>query len=168
MALVPPDPACAVCSKPVRSDTLVLYRHGDLFHLACRSHATQSLDAIDRAQTAHQGTTDLIEAAKHQRAARAPKGPNAAASTCPLCTAAATVTDWRHVSEWIAVEDCACGGYFIWMPMIERVRVLPDRDRQALVRRVRDFRKGGHEAWFATTNGVMTGPLVIRTSQRPM
>jgi hypothetical protein len=49
MAL-PPDPACGICSKPIRSDTLVLYWEGRFFHVACRSEVTQlkSLSATRR------------------------------------------------------------------------------------------------------------------------
>jgi hypothetical protein len=154
------DPPCAVCAKPIPADTLVLYRHGELFHLACRTHAAD-LQSLAR-QAAH-----LIDEAARQRPAPAPKGSTAAPSTCPFCSAPATVTDWRPVSEWMAVEGCACDGYFLWVPVLERVRALPPRDRQGFVRRIRDFRKSGHEAWLATTNSLATGPLVIRTSQRP-
>jgi hypothetical protein len=73
------------------------------------------------------------------------------------------VTDWRPISEWIVVEDCSCAGYFVWAPMLERVRALPMRERHDLTWRVRDFRKFGLEAWVATTTGVVTGALVIRT-----
>jgi hypothetical protein len=163
------DPPCAACSKPIPSDTLVLYRHGDLFHLACRSGATelQSFEEVDRAQPVQQHAARLLEDATRQRPDPPAKGPTAAPSTCPLCTEPATVTKWRPVSEWMVVEGCSCEGYFMWAPMLERVRALPARERRGLVRRIRDFRKSSHEAWFATTNGLVTGPLVIRPSQRP-
>jgi hypothetical protein len=76
------------------------------------------------------------------------------------------VTDWRlEGSEWIVVEHCPCAGFFVWAPIMERVRTLPVRDRHDLAQRVRAFR-AHHEVWVATTDGTVTGPLVVRT-QRP-
>ena len=34
-----PAPTCPVCSKPVRSGSLVLFQHGALIHVRCRRHA---------------------------------------------------------------------------------------------------------------------------------
>jgi hypothetical protein len=39
---------------------------------------------------------------------------------CPVCDYPATVTDWRPVARWLAVEDCPCGGFFLWKPLVDR------------------------------------------------
>jgi hypothetical protein len=95
------------------------------------------------------------------------KGPTTAASVCRLCTAPATVTDWRPISDWIMVDGCSCAGYFLWAPIVERVRALAARKRHALVQRIQSVRESGREAWCATTNGEVMGPLVIRASREP-
>jgi hypothetical protein len=45
-----PEPICLICSKPLRSGTLVLYEHGELFHLACRSYSAmlKAVEQLDR------------------------------------------------------------------------------------------------------------------------
>jgi hypothetical protein len=62
----PPDSPCAVCSKPIRSGSLVVYEHGELFHVACRSRrlALASIEHVDGAQTVGQRAVRLIDDAR--------------------------------------------------------------------------------------------------------
>jgi hypothetical protein len=87
--------------------------------------------------------------------------------TCPLCSHPATVTDWRPRLDWITVEGCPCGGFFVEARILEgRVPGLTAADRVDFAVRVRVFRAMGHEAWWTTLDGTETGPLVIR-GERP-
>jgi hypothetical protein len=101
MAPVPlPEPICLICSKPLRSGTLVLYEHGELFHLACRSYSAtlKAVEQVDRAITAQRVAARLVEETARRRAARqqdAPNGPGLARATCPFCSALASASDWR-------------------------------------------------------------------------
>ena len=36
---MPPNLTCLLCSKPIKSSSLVLFQHGDLFHVPCVSRA---------------------------------------------------------------------------------------------------------------------------------
>jgi hypothetical protein len=78
----------------------------------------------------------------------------------------ATLTDWRPTAEWITVENCPCDGFFIWAPLVAaRVRRLTAWDRRDFAHRIRTFRGSGHEAWLTTTDGTVTGRLVVRTQR---
>jgi hypothetical protein len=110
---IPPNPACAACSKPIRSNTLALFEHGDWFHVRCRSQAVQlrSLEAVDRARIARDrasnvraNATQSLSATRHLRAT-----PGA----CPLCGHPVKITDWHPNFDWLAIEDCRCDGFFI-------------------------------------------------------
>jgi hypothetical protein len=69
--------------------------------------------------------------------------------------------------DWIVVENCPCQGFSVWASLLQaRVPHLPVWDRQDISDRIRAFRAGGDEAWLATTDGTVTGPLVVRC-QRP-
>jgi hypothetical protein len=163
---IPADPVCVACSKPIPPGSFVVSEHGDLFHLGCRSWNAQlrSVEEVDRATRAQERNKRLREDMILLRAARRPRPEPTGA--CPLCGDAATLTDWRPTADWIAVEDCPCGGFFAWAPLLsERVRRLPARDRQDFARRIRAFRASGDEAWFATTDGTVAGTLVVRTQR---
>jgi hypothetical protein len=51
-----PDPACPVCSKAIRSGSVVLFEHGELFHVACRSRTLEltAIEEVDRAKAAEE------------------------------------------------------------------------------------------------------------------
>jgi hypothetical protein len=79
MAPVPlPEPICLICSKPLRSGTRVLYEHGELFHLACRSYSAtlKAVEQVDRAITAQRVAARLVEETTGCRAARQQDAPN--------------------------------------------------------------------------------------------
>src|SRR5262245_60879633 len=156
-----PDPICPICSKPFRSVGFVESSAGQSSHVRCRAQQLhlRTLEQIDRAKAVEHRASRLVEEAGAWLRAKHQPG-------CPLCAYPATLTDWRpEGADWIVVENCACAGFFLWAPIIERVRALPVRDRHDLAHRVRAFRVR-HEAWVATTNGTVTGPLVVRT-RRP-
>jgi hypothetical protein len=90
---------------------------------------------------------------------------------CPLCRGPAIVTDWRPGADWVAVEGCPCGGFFVLARVVEqRLPSLSMVDRPGLVRRIRAYRAAGREVWLTTADGDVEGPLVIRTARpdRPM
>jgi hypothetical protein len=164
----PPDPSCFLCSKPVRSGTLVMYEHGELFHVWCRSQRSQlaAIEHVERATAAHKRAVELLEEARRERGSQ----PTPAASrrrNCPICGQAATITDWRPSVDWLAVEGCACGDCFIWTPLLDaRLPGLTAADRDPLRRRIREIRSAQNEAWVTTGDGTVTGPLVVQ-AQRP-
>jgi hypothetical protein len=165
-----PDPTCLTCSKPIRSGSLVVYEHRELFHVACRSRVLQftSIEQSDSAQTAKHRAVRLMDDARRAQTSRRspPDTGDRRLTACPLCVHSATMTDWRPGAEWIAVEDCPCAGFFVWAPLLtERVRRLAARNRQDLAHRIRAFRAMGHEAWLTTLDGTLTGALVVRTAR---
>ena len=84
--------------------------------------------------------------------------------SCPVCDHLATVTDWGPQLDWVAVEGCACNGFFVWAPLLDwRLPHLDQAEREALAARIRSVRAMGHEAWL--TSGLL-GRLVI-LSERP-
>src|SRR5262245_57018521 len=140
--VVPPSPACARCSKPIRQDTLVLYRDGELVHLWCRSRDLQleAVEQVDRATRAQACAVRLLT----QRWA---PGRKYRVTTCPVCGMAATVTDWRPRLHWVAVEDCDCSGFFLWVPLLPRLLRMPAEARATLSERIGELRATGGEAW---------------------
>jgi hypothetical protein len=85
--------------------------------------------------------------------------------SCALCTRPATIADWgpiHPIQEWLTVEGCPCGGFFVWKSLWHlRLLRMPKAKRGALAARVRDWRAGGREAWISTADGTLDGPLVI-------
>jgi hypothetical protein len=147
-----------------------LREHGDWFHVGCHNRAVQlrSLEAVDRATRARERATILVEDAQRRQTARqlrlTPTGPPPDA--CPLCVHATTTIDWRPHTDWIAVEGCPCKGFFVWAPLLSvRVHQLTAWDRHDVAKRIRALRASGFEAWVATADGTVTGPLVVRTYQ---
>jgi hypothetical protein len=53
---------------------------------------------------------------------------------CLLCTAPAIIADWTPMPEWLSVEGCGCGGFFIskdlWNLRLVSMRV-PEREELA-------------------------------------
>jgi hypothetical protein len=84
-------------------------------------------------------------------------------SPCPVCSRQATVTDWRPTLDWFAVEGCGCGGFFVWVRLLEgRLAGLTLAEREDLTRRVQWLRGRGREAWLVTVDGTLHGELVVR------
>src|SRR5262245_28430387 len=163
-----PDPACPVCSKPVRSGSLVLFEHGEIFHVACRSRSLElaAMEGVHRAKTAQQRSLHLVEETSRRRA-RQRGEPLAKAGRCPICRYPATVTDWRPRVDWIAVEECRCNGFFALASVFEgRLPKLNAAERRDLSLRILKFRGMGLEAWCTTIDGTVDGPLLVRT-ERP-
>src|SRR5262245_58919011 len=95
-----PEPSCPVCSKPVRSGTIVLYEGGDLFHVPCRSRQLElrSLEGVERAKAARTRSLHLIEQTVHRRTGQAVQ--RLAVASCPFCGRSAILTDWRPQLNW--------------------------------------------------------------------
>src|SRR5262245_22865589 len=161
------EPVCPVCSKPVRSGTLVLFEHGELFHVRCRSRTLEltAMREVDRARIAQERAARfLAEAERRLASLKPPSGLRAGRDTCPVCGHPATVTVWRRSGNWLAIEGCPCNGFFVWAAIYEeRLPRVPAADRLELALRIRESRAMGHEAWCATLDGTPEGPLVVRT-----
>jgi hypothetical protein len=81
---------------------------------------------------------------------------------CGVCAHSATVVDWTPIQGWVAVEGCSCGGFFISKTLWEgRLPGMAERECQELAARIRNWRAGGREAWISTTDGTLTGLLVV-------
>jgi hypothetical protein len=86
----------------------------------------------------------------------------AAPAVCALCRHPATIADWTPIQAWLAVEGCPCGGFFIWKTLWEeRLPGMAEMECQELAARIRNWRAGGREAWISTTDGTLTGLLVV-------
>jgi len=168
-ALLPSDPTCVFCSKPVRSGGFVQTPTGEVFHIHCRSRQLHliSLDRWDRARLALERATDLVEESRRQRRVK-PRRLTERRDRCPVCSVSATLTDWRPTSEWMAVEGCLCHGFFAWTPLLDEGRLarLTPEDRDTLSLRLRVLRSTQSEAWLSTRDGTVMGALIIR-DQRP-
>jgi hypothetical protein len=140
----------------------VVFEQGELLHVRCQSRELQlaAMQCIERAEHLESQAAALVEAGTHRPAALAPRS----AGTCPLCEHAATITDWRPTHlDWLVVEGCPCGGFFVSAALFEhRLPRLSEAERQTLAARVRWFRAKGVEAWCTTPNGSVDGPLDIR------
>jgi hypothetical protein len=158
------DPACHVCSKPIRSGSFVVYEHGELSHVFCRSRTYQltSLEAVHRAKTAQKRASQVAEdATRLQSVAHSLR---ARRDACPLCGQRTTLTDWQQLG-WVAVEGCSCMGFFMATSLLDRVRALTADERADIAARIRKFRSMTHEAWLCSTDGTVTGSLVVRTAR---
>jgi len=79
-----------------------------------------------------------------------------ATGLCALCTSAATITDWGPVQDWLAIEGCPCGGFFIEKSLWDgRLLTMPTSDREAFAARLRAWRATRREAWVSTTDGTV-------------
>jgi hypothetical protein len=91
----------------------------------------------------------------------------AAADSCPLCRQVAIVAAWSSGPDWLAIQGCPCGGYFVWRPVWQvRMPQLTDLERQNLTFRVRSHRVKYREVWVSTADGTVDGVLVVE-SHRP-
>src|SRR5262245_261778 len=134
------------------------------FSAELSSSGFEPLSGSIRAEGAHERAARLVDHAKRGRAERT-RSPATEASWCPLCRQPATITDWRPRADWLAIEGCSCGGFFLRAKLLSGGLGSP-AERQALAASVRGFRALGHEVWLAHANDARGGPLTIRT-QRP-
>src|SRR5262245_56667130 len=167
----PSDPICSICSKPVRSGSLVLYQGGEFFHVPCRSRATdlKAMEEVERARNAQGRALRLVDDTKRRRALHDPT--DRPPGSWPLCSQPATVTDWRPDLDWITVEGCSCGGYFLADGVLRRrVPAMSEAARAELTARIQEVRVSGHEAWLTTSDGGLNGPLIVQPGRpdRPM
>ena len=162
---LPPNPICAICSKPIRSG-FIYTKGSDAIHIRCRTQQLHldALDQRDRARLAIERTTDLVEETRRRRSAQR-TGRTRPHERCPVCRASATLTDWRPHANWMTVEDCACEGFFVWTPLLDdgRLTRLTPEDRETLSQRIRHLHGTKSEAWLATRDGTVLGALIIRT-----
>jgi hypothetical protein len=85
-----------------------------------------------------------------------------ASSVCGVCSNSATVVDWMPVQGWLTVEGCPCGGFFIWRALWDwRLSGMVKTECEELASRIREWRSSGREAWIATRDGTLMGPLVV-------
>jgi hypothetical protein len=62
------------------------------------------------------------------------------------------VTGWQPGLDWVVVEGCPCGGYFVeGRVFTERLPHMTVVDRETLVLRIRSFRAQRVEAWLTTS-----------------
>ena len=160
------DLACAFCSKPLSSGTLIYFEGDQFFHVRCRSHILQveAREVHDKAKTTQERSSRLVAETMRRAAARA---SGSSAGECPVCGDRAVLTDWRPRLHWIAVEDCRCSSFFVWTALVEtRLRDLRPEDRTTLSLRISGLRATQSEAWLTTRDGTVMGALIIR-SERP-
>ena len=162
---VPPDPTCAIWSKPIRSG-FIHTKGGEAIHIRCRTQQLHldALDQWDRTRLAIERATDLAKEKRRRRLAQN-RGLTRQHDRCPVCRGPATLTDWRPHLNWMTVEDCTCDGFFIWTPLLDDGRLdrLTSEDREILGQRLRHLRATESEAWLATRDGTVMGALIIRT-----
>ena len=162
---LPPDPTCAICSKPIRS-AFIYTKDGEAIHIRCRTQQVhlEALDQGDRARLAIERATDLVEETRHRRLAQG-SGLTRQDDRCPVCGESATLTDWRPHVNWMTVEDCPCRGFFVWTPLLDEGRLsrLTPEDREILSQRLRHLRATESEAWITARDGTVLGALIIRT-----
>jgi hypothetical protein len=93
---------------------------------------------------------------------------SAAPGSCAVCASPATITDWRPLEDWLAVEGCSCNGFFIskWL-WAGRLRRMPKLDREELGARIQAWRANGREAWVSTEDGT-DARVVISGQRRPL
>ncbi len=154
------NPVCPRCAQPIRHDSLVLFRHGELFHLACRSQTLEleAMEQVERATQAQAEARQLLTQVRRHRSV---------VENCPICGMTATVTDWRPGLAWVAVADCPCAGYFLWAPLLRRLLDLGVEDRESLSHRIHDLRATGSEAWVSMRHGTPEDPSVVVRDHRP-
>jgi len=90
-----------------------------------------------------------------------------ATDSCALCRHVATIAEWSPLPDWLTIEGCPCGGFFVRKAVGEfRLPHMTDVERQNLTFRVRSLRVKNREAWVSTADGTVNGPLVVE-SDRP-
>jgi hypothetical protein len=147
---------------------VVFLAHGQVFHVACHA-GFRALERRDGdGQGAQGGDAGTAPADGGDPATPTSRWRARTTRACPLCGQAATVTDWRPSVDWVVVEGCGCGGFFVSAPLFEgRLSTLSEADRRALALRIRWFRAKKREAWCVTTDGSGSGPLDIREGAPP-
>jgi hypothetical protein len=158
MGTFPAEVICPRCSKPIRDNSVVLLRQGELFHVRCRSQEVnlEAMETVDRAQRAWGHSAKLAAGLVRLQIARS---GSAHAGRCPLCGATATIA--YASDEWTAVTECPCGGFFVWGPLMPHLPRLPEAARTTLRAGIRALRRQGSEAWLSTRDGMLAGALVV-------
>ena len=84
---------------------------------------------------------------------------NGASGLCAVCACPATITDWRPLEDWLAVDGCSCNGFFMskWL-WAGPLRTMRTAKRRELGARIRFWRANGREAWVPSRT-VPTGVL---------
>ena len=92
---------------------------------------------------------------------------SAAPDACLLCRQDAIIAAWSSNPDWLTVEGCPCGGYFVSRAVWQvRLLHLTDLERHNLTFRVRSLRLKHRQAWISTVDRTVDGPLVV-DSDRP-
>jgi hypothetical protein len=162
VASVPPDLTCPNCSKPIRDNSVVVVRQGELFHIRCRSAAValEAMEAVDRAQRVTWRSQKLAaDVVRRQADWTGDPRPG----VCPLCGQAMTVSGGQD-AEWLIVAGCLCGGFFVWNPLFHHLASLNAQERTALHHRIRSQHAQTREAWLATRDGLLAGPLIVSSA----
>ena len=163
---VPPDPPCAICSKPIRSGGVVQTRIGEFAHIRCGGEELRlrATEPQDRVRLTIERATDLVEETRRRKLAQ-PTRLTPQHDRCPVCAGPATLTDLRPHLNWMIIEDCPCNGFFVWTPLLDEGRLgrLTPEDRETLSERIRNLHGTESEAWLATRDGTVMGALLIRT-----
>jgi hypothetical protein len=128
----------------------------------------RAIDGSNRAQTAPARAASLLDEATERRTRRSvvrTKTPTP--GRCPLCRHSATVIDWRPGLDWVTVNGCPCGTFFVHAGLLdERLPAISPEVRETLSRSIQEFRAMKHEAWLTTTTGAPDGTLVVRTTRK--
>jgi hypothetical protein len=164
---LPPAAICAVCSKPIQSGGFIQTARDEFIHLRCRNEDLRrsGIDPQDRARLTIERASGPIEQTRKPRATPPDPGAN---HRCPVCEEPAMLTDWRPQLDWLGIEDCPCGGFFVWTPLLDEGRLaqLTPEDREILKQHLRDLRAIGTQAWLTTRDRTVMGAFLIR-SERP-
>ena len=67
--------------------------------------------------------------------------------------------------EWLSLEDCSCGRFFITKALLGLAIGREARDELA---ERRTWRARGDEAWVTAAGNRMTGPIVIVSVRPPL
>ncbi len=85
---------------------------------------------------------------------------------CLVCNAPATIADWTPSQEWLSVEGCGCGDFFISKGLWgARLLSMQAPKREELAKCIRAWRAQGDEAWVTAAGNRMTGPIAIVSVQ---
>jgi hypothetical protein len=85
---------------------------------------------------------------------------------CPVCEQPATLVEGRDTGGWCRVDGCRCGGFFVAADTVEwRLPRLSTEERAELSVTIQGFGAMGREAWLSTSDGRISGRLVVRVKR---
>ena len=85
---------------------------------------------------------------------------------CPVCEQPATLIEGDPTEGWCRVDGCLCDGFFVATDCREwRLPRLGTEERALLSVAIRGFRAMGRAAWLTTSDGGISGRLVIRVKR---